>query len=117
MPRWYGKTRPVFVSAEHWLEHFLFCGEQGLKPWEPGSRDELLLAEEMGILQRYPQWIPGEQGLDLLGLPPDFGRRESFSEEWQEQFLVTLATDADFQDAVRGVLHSGRNEHGGGLCP
>ena len=98
------ETRPDFRSAEHWLDHFEKCRKAGGNPWEPATRDELLLAEECGLLKIHPEWIPGPEGLRLLELPRDFGRRKAFPEEWQERFLFTISEDVDFRDALRALL-------------
>ena len=42
---------PRFESAEHWLQHYYDFTECGNLPWPPTTRDELLLADEVGLLE------------------------------------------------------------------
>lgn len=98
--------RPRFASAEDWLIHYEQAIEQGHRPWEPTTRDELVLAEEHGVLELNPHWIPGRLGLRLLDLPEHFGRSlEPYSERFRERFLSTLNADPDFASAVLNLIH------------
>lgn len=92
------------------------------------TADEYLYWCEVAIRRGapIPQWQTPEQylaGLDsfpdrvrlaspevhsAMGLPANYGRVTAFPVEWQERFLCTLATDAEFADAVRGLLLGGR---------
>lgn len=101
----FGK-RPTFDSPEHWLEHFQESTANGERPWQPGTRGELMLADELGLIEEHPEWIPGQIGLRLLGLPDHFGRTlEPHSERFRERFLATLVQDADFCSAVANCLN------------
>ncbi|MEQ9406202.1 MAG: hypothetical protein RIK87_00690 [Fuerstiella sp.] len=100
----FGK-RPTFDSPEHWLEHFDESTAKGERPWQPATRGELLLADELGLLEVYRHWIPQKIGLRLLGLPDHFGQSlEPYSERFRERFLATLVQDADFCSAVASCL-------------
>lgn len=116
MTRWTEDSRPCFWSAENWLRHFEQCSAVGGRPWEPATRDELLLAEECGLLKTHPEWVPGRQGLQLLQLPMDFGRRRLFSDAWQERFLLTVFEDSEFSDAIQALLNR-TPATGGSQCP
>ncbi|MFM8479491.1 MAG: hypothetical protein ACKOEO_27195 [Planctomycetaceae bacterium] len=99
-------SRPRFDSAAQWLCHALKAMAAGARPFEPQTRAEFLTAEQHGLLR--PQWIPGAQGLKMLGLPADFGRHpKPLSENWQERFLSTLEADPDFR-AAAALLIGGR---------
>lgn len=116
MTRWTEDSRPCFWSAENWLRHFEECSAAGGRPWEPATRDELLLAEECGLLDTHPYWIPGKQGLRLLDLPMDFGRRRLHSEAWQERHLRTILNGQDFREAMQAALNI-PSATGGNQCP
>ena len=97
--------RPTFASPEHWLRHYHRCIQADQRPWHPATASELRLADEHGLLAEYPWWIPGRQGLQILGLPAHFGRRQRpLSDLFQERFLETLVTDPEFQAAVVNCL-------------
>ena len=51
-------SRPMFISPDEWLDHYEACVRDGRRSWEPATRDELLLAESLGILTIHPEWIP-----------------------------------------------------------
>ena len=97
--------QPLFPSAELWLKHFEHSTRHGHRPWPPRTRDELLLADELGLLEAYPQWIPCSVGLRLLDLPDSFGRTlEPFTERFKERFLSTLYNDTIFATAVLNLI-------------
>jgi len=97
--------QPRFKTPDAWLDHYHLCIDNNRRPWPPWSRDELLLAEREGLLEVNPQWIPGKQGLQMLDLPPFFGRRlPPFGERFQERFLATLQSDPDFRSAVTNMI-------------
>lgn len=101
--------QPRFETAEHWLEHYHDATKHGQHPWPPTTRDELLLAEELGLLEFHPEWIPNRIGLRLLGLPDFFGRQlEPFPERFRERFLATLNADDEFAAAVLNLIQRGR---------
>ena len=100
---------PRFESAEHWLAHYHDSTNRGQRPWPPTSRDELVLAEELGLLEIHSEWIPNRIGLRLLGLPDFFGRQlEPFAERFRERFLTTLNADHEFATAVLNLIQGGR---------
>lgn len=100
------EQRPNFATPEDWLEHYEGSTAQGARPWEPATRGELLLADQVGLLDLNPQWIPGRMGLSLLGLPTHFGRTlEPFSERFRERFLTTLMEDPEFLSALANCLN------------
>lgn len=102
-------SRPMFNSPEEWLEHYEDCVRECRRSWEPATRDELLLAESMGILAIHPEWIPCRVGLRLLDLPHWFGRRqEPLSQLWQERFVQTLIDNPGTVAAVRAILLGGQ---------
>ena len=78
---------------------------EGRRPWEPATREELILADDEGLLLLNPQWLPGRQGLRLLGLPYSFGQKpRPWAEKTQERFLSTLTEDPEFLAAVRMLI-------------
>ena len=96
---------PRFQSAEHWRRDYEDAMKHGHRPWPPTTRDELLLADELGLLESHPEWIPCQVGLQLLQLPESFGRAlQPFPQRFRERLIATLAADSDFCDAVRSVL-------------
>lgn len=101
------QSRPHFQHPEDWLEHYKQCRESGYIAWHPATRDELLLAESVGLLESHSEWLPCSQGLRLLGLPDWFGRSQSpFSPEWTERFLQTFVDDQDLRSAFRQLLNN-----------
>ncbi|MEZ6129904.1 MAG: hypothetical protein R3C59_14570 [Planctomycetaceae bacterium] len=97
---------PEFPTPEDWLAHFDQAARHGHRPWPPVTRDELLLADEFGLLEDFPQWLPGRLGLRLLNLPDHFGRSlEPYSERFRERFLSTLNADPEFASAVLNLIH------------
>lgn len=97
---------PRFQSAEHWRRHYDDATKHGHRPWPPTTRDELLLADELGLLESHPEWIPCQVGLRLLQLPECFGRvLVPFPERFKERFLQTLDSDDEFASAVRNLVH------------
>ena len=101
------QSRPDFQHPEDRLAHFKQCCDAGHHPWEPATRDELLLAESIGILEQHPEWIPGAMGLRLLGLPDWFGRSQSpFSPRWAERFLQTFVADPELRSAFQRLMNS-----------
>ena len=95
-----------FPSPAAWLEHYEHCVADGVRGWEPQTRDELLLAESSGHLANHPEWVPCKIGLRLLGLPDWFGRKQKpFSPRWAERFLRTFVDDRDLQIAFRRILN------------
>ena len=100
--------RPTFPSAEHWLQHYHRCLQADLPPWNPATASELRLADEHGLLAEYPWWIPARQGLEILGLPSHFGRRQRpLSDLFQERHLATLLERPEYRDALRAALTAG----------
>ena len=100
-----GFERPHFPTAGHWLEHYRAAIAEGLRPWEPAIREELIRADDEGLLLLNPQWLPGRQGLRLLGLPYSFGQKpRPWAEKAQERFLSTLTEDPEFLAAVRMLI-------------
>ena len=96
---------PIFPSPECWLAHYREAIRKGERPYPPRSRDELLLAETLGLLQQYPHWIPGKIGLRLLGLPDSFGRRqEPWGEKAKERLLRSMTEDPQFASAILTLL-------------
>ena len=103
-------SRPMFLSPEEWLEHFENCCSNGRRAWEPATRDELLLAESIGLLANHPEWIPCAVGLRLLDLPLWFGRKQSsLSPLWQERFVQTLIDNPNTLAAVRALVLGGES--------
>ncbi len=101
------QSRPDFQHPEDWLAHFKQCRAAGHRPWEPATREELLLAESVGILEQHPEWIPGAVGLRMLGLPDWFGRSQSpFSPRWAERFLQTFVADPELRSAFQRLTNS-----------
>ena len=97
--------RPQFRSPAQGLQHVEAATRHGHRPWEPATRAELLLADEVGLLEAYPQWIPCRVGLRLLDLPDSFGRTlEPFTERFKERFLSTLYNDTAFATAVLNLI-------------
>ncbi|MEQ9410941.1 MAG: hypothetical protein RIK87_24735 [Fuerstiella sp.] len=97
--------RPRFNSADDWLSHFEHATKHGHRPWPPVSRDELLTADEHGLLEIHPEWVPCRMGLRLLKLPDCFGRTlEPYGEGFKERFLSTLNTDPQFASAVLNLI-------------
>jgi hypothetical protein len=97
--------RPSFSSVAEWLKHHDSCVASGTRPWHPVTRAELELAEELGLLSLHPEWIPGNQGLRLLGLPEFFGRRlPAFSPRWQERAIQTLIDYPETLAALRSLI-------------
>ena len=100
-------SRSDFHHPEDWLEHFEQCRASGCRGWHPATRDELMLAESVGLLESHPEWIPCKIGLRLLGLPPWFGRKlDPLSPAWQERFLQTFVDDQDLRSAFRLLLNN-----------
>ena len=100
-----GFERPHFPTAGLWLEDFRAAKAEGRRPWEPATREELILADDEGLLLLNPQWLPGRQGLRLLGLPYSFGQKpRPWAEKAQERFLSTLTEDPEFLAAVRMLI-------------
>ena len=104
-----GKTAfgepPRFQSAEHWLAHYYDSIERGDLPWPPSTRDELLLADDAGLLETHSHWIPSRIGLRLLQLPEHFGRTlEPYGERFKERFLQTLISDDEFASAIFNLI-------------
>jgi hypothetical protein len=99
----------MFISPEEWLEHYESCVRDGRRAWEPATRDELKLAESLGILAIHPEWVPCRAWLRVLELPTWFGRRqESLSPLWQERFVQTLIDNPGTAAAVRAILLGGQ---------
>jgi hypothetical protein len=100
-----GFERPHFPTAGLWLEDYRAAKAEGRRPWEPTTREELILADDEKLLLLNPQWLPGRQGLRLLGLPDAFGRQpRPWTERSQERFLATLHQDPEFLAAVRVLI-------------
>jgi len=98
--------RPNFSSPDEWLEHYNAAHVAGQRPWWPATRDELILADDVGLLELHPEWLPSSAGLRLLGLTDWFGRRQTgLSERFCERFLVSLHADCEFRSAVRNLLN------------
>jgi hypothetical protein len=102
------KERPMFLSPEEWFAHYESCRADGVKGWEPATRDELMLAETSGLLALHPEWLPCVAGLRLLGLPEWFGKRQKpLSQLWQEKFVQTLIDNPNTVAAIRLILQGG----------
>jgi hypothetical protein len=87
-------------------DQFEHATSQGDRAWPPVSRDEFLLAEEHGLLEIHPEWIPCRIGLRLLNLPDSFGRTlEPYNERFKERFLSALHFDPEFAAAVLNLIH------------
>ncbi len=96
---------PRFETAEAWLEHYEHSTRNGHRAWPPATREELLLADEYGLFEQHPQWIPCRVGLRLLNLPDCFGRTlDPYGEQFKERFLSTLNADTVFASAVLNLL-------------
>ncbi len=105
------ESRPMFLTPEEWLEHWEHCLNNGRRAWEPATRDELLLAESIGLLANHPEWIPCAVGLRLLDLPLWFGRKQSsLSPLWRERFIQTLLDDPDTTAAIRAIILGGQSD-------
>lgn len=104
-PRAYCDNPPNFPSADSWYSAYQSALERGERPWPPKLRDELLLAEALGLILSHPYWIPGRQGLQMLGLPETFGRvQPAWPEAIKEQLLSSLWDDPQYVLAFRSVL-------------
>ncbi|MEO2018804.1 MAG: hypothetical protein ABGZ53_31030 [Fuerstiella sp.] len=98
--------QPVFHSADHWLAHYHLAMERGELAWPPQTRDELLIAEQHGLFDRHPSWIPCSIGLRLLNLPEIFGRvQRPFGERFKERLLSSLVTDPEFATALHSLIN------------
>ncbi len=103
-----GTRRPNFLTPEHWLRHYHDATANGHIPWSPATRGELLLADEHGILDMHPQWIPCRIGLRLLDLPRHFGRRlRPYSDYTAERIVVTLTSNPQMLKAVCTLISEG----------
>ena len=97
--------RPVFPTAEVWLDHYEFCTANSHEPWPTLSYDELIIADAHGIFEFYQQWIPCVAQLRFWGLSPRFGREhEPQSEFEKETFLSSLKSDRQFASAVFNLI-------------
>jgi hypothetical protein len=77
-----------------------------MRPWPPATRDELLLADACGLLAAHPEWLPGQQGLAMLGLPSHFGRRlQAWDDRTTEELIVTLIEN---RESLRQLLGATR---------
>ena len=98
--------RPRFSSPDEWLSHYHDAVRNGFRPWPPATRPELLTADELGLFEVHPEWIPNRMALRLLGFPDCFGRTlEPFAERFKERFLSTLNADPLFATAVLNLLN------------
>ncbi len=105
------ESRPMFLTPEEWLEHWEHSVKDGRRAWAPATRDELLLAESIGLLANHPEWIPCAVGLRLLDLPYWFGRKQTaLSPLWRERFIQTLLDDPDTLEAVRAIIFGGPSD-------
>lgn len=103
--RFHDVEQPVFLNPDSWLEHYRDSLAAGRTPWPPWSRDELLLAEREGLLEQNPQWLPGQQGLRMLGLPPFFGRGlPAYGDRFRERLLTTIHTVPEFSLAIKRMI-------------
>ncbi len=101
--------RPTFASPEDWLRHYDEVVAAGRVPWPPETRGELLIADELGILNDRPQYIPGAIGLRILDLPNWFGRPlPGRSERWRERFIITMMEDPEFCSAVATCMRGAK---------
>lgn len=101
----FGRKRPDFADAHEWLAHARAAIVSGERPWEPVTRDELVAADDAGLLADFPEWLPGQQGLALLGLPSYFGRTQTpLPEVWCERHLQTLLQRAEYRAAMQTLL-------------
>ncbi|HBC61218.1 MAG TPA: hypothetical protein DC058_08360 [Planctomycetaceae bacterium] len=97
-----------FDSPEDWYRAYLEAVRNGVYLPRARTRDELVLADEEGILKRHPEWIPGRQGLALLGLPSWFGRPvEPLPEKAREAIVAAMLKDEGFAAAVSCILAGG----------
>jgi hypothetical protein len=98
-------SRPDFDSPADWLSHYRRCRELGSSGWHAATKGELLLAEETGLLELHPEWIPCKVGLRMLGLPDWFGREpKPLSLLFQERLVVTLLDCPDSAAALSRIL-------------
>ena len=98
-----------FSNAEEWYTHYCRATDAG-NGWQlqPLTREELELADEMGVLDRHPYWLPSAETLKYFGLPAWFGRKvEPLDELGQERFLGALVEDDGFRSAVVRILKRG----------
>ncbi len=99
------ERRPAFESPKHWLEHYNEAVTAGRVPWPPETQGEFLLADEHGLLDTHPYWIPCKVGLRMLGLREGFGRTlTAMSERWRERVIITMVEDSEFCSAVATCL-------------
>lgn len=92
-----------FPTAEAWLANHRALIELGESPIPPSTRQEYLLAERTGVLQR--QWIPHERERRFLGLPPDFGKDPvAWDRAEKRNLLHTLNNDPAFLKALKSML-------------
>ena len=97
--------QPRFSGPDEWLQHYYDAAATGQTPWPPWSRDELLLAEREGLFEIHPQWIPGQQGLQLLGLPEFFGRPlKPYNARFRERLLTTIHSVPEFGQAIKQMI-------------
>ena len=96
--------RPVFESAEVYVEHCEACWERGRPQWAPDTVPELV-----ELQRRHPdrarRYIPTPDNLELMGLPRTFGQPvEPFDEEFRQRLYETIRGDDDFRAALRDLL-------------
>jgi len=97
--------RTDYKTPEDWIQGYLEAVRSGGYPPPARTRGELLLADEEGILRQHPQWIPGRQGLLLLGLPMGFGRPvDLLPEKEREAMVAAMLEDPSFAAVVEVLL-------------
>lgn len=101
-PAWhFGNCRNV----DEYLAHVSRCIRLGLNFRKPSGAEEIA-----AMIEHFPDRAPrlSPDRLRDLGLSP-FLRTgvPNLDQDWQEQFLATLATDDEFCGAVRAVLIGG----------
>lgn len=95
----------VFPDAESWLTNHYRLIALGERPFPPKTRNELLLANNEGLMEIYPEWRPSQSALRMLGLPDNFGLPvEPFNPDWRDRFLVTLQEDDTFRAAIAAII-------------
>lgn len=102
---------PDDVNGNPWLRQYLAAADAGWPQWQrpwPQSRADFLAADASGLLAIHPEWLPGRQGLMMLGLPTWFGRRQMpLSDRWCERYTQTLLDRPELLAAVRALVIGG----------
>ena len=104
-------NRPNFHTPQEWLQHYENAVRRRCVAWPPLTAGELELADDRDLLQLHREWLPCRQGLQMLGLPPWFGKSiEPIDELEREQHLVTLEADPKYARAMYRLLKRGAGQ-------